>query len=332
MKINLLYIIWLVALLVSAWIVRDFMGQSEHTFFATAETEPLLLNAEYPTLVQNICVEVGKYVKKGDTLAILSSTDFDKTSAERRIQILQYETEKSSKNEILKKDIELFLARQTARTNELKAQIKVLETEEAIQNSLKSAIFEGKNDQKVTVKKEQIAGLTESIRQVEVQTQEQLKQYEAQRQANENITHSKITQLNQDLNFIHNEKGKLIMLAPIEGYIEQILVSKNTVVPQYKEMFKINPKKPNKIIGFIHEMADIPFQLGDTVRLASSARPTISIVGRLIGSNPKLVELPIRLRKFMEVRAWGREVFIELPDSNQFYIGEKIVVTLPTKN
>lgn len=331
MKINFLYILWIIALLISLWIVRDFMGQSEHNFFATAETEPRLLNAEHPTLVQEIRVEVGNLVKKGDTLAILSSTDLDKTNVERLTQIQQYETEKNSKNEILKKDIELFLTRQNARINELKAQIKVLETEEMIQNNLKSAIFETKTEQKISVKKEQIVGLTEAIRQVDNQTQEQLKQFEAQRQANEQITRSKIVQINQDLNFIRTEKGKLIMLAPIDGYIEQILVGKNTVVPQYKEMFKINPKKPNKIIGFIHETANIPFQLGDTVRLVSSTRPTIALSGRLIGSNPKLVELPLRLRKFMEVRAWGREVFIELPDSNQFYIGEKIIVTLPTK-
>lgn len=332
MKINILYIIWIAALLLSAWIVRDFMGQSEQTFFATAETEPRLLNVAYTALIHDIRVEIGKQVKKGDTLAILSNTDFDKISAEKNMQIQQYETEKSSKDEILKKDIELFLARQTARINELKAQIKVFETEEAIQNTLKTAIFESKNDQKISVRKEQIVGLNESIRQVEHQTQEQLKQYEAQRQANENITHSKKIQLKQDLHFIRKEKEKLTMIAPIDGYIEQILVSKNTVVPQHKEIFKINPKKPNKIIGFIHETAHVPFQLGDTVRLASSVRPTVLISGRLIGSNPKLVELPIRLRKFMEVRAWGREVFIELPDTNQFYIGEKIIVTLPTKN
>lgn len=332
MKINFLYIIWIVALLLSAWIVRDFMGQSEHTFFATAETEPHLLNVEYTALIHDIRVQVGDQVKKGDTLAILSNTDFGKINADRNMQIQQYETEKSSKDELLKMDTELFLARQTARINELKAQIKVFETEEAIQNSLKTAIFDNKSDQKITVRKEQIAGLTESIRQVELQTQEQLKQYEAQKKANQNITYSKIAQLNQDLNFIRHEKGKLIMIAPIDGYIEQILVSKNTVVPQHKEVFKINPKKPNKIIGFIHETANVPFQLGDTVRLASLARPTVLIAGRLIGSNPKLVELPIRLRKVMELRAWGREVFIELSDTNQFYIGEKIIVTLPTKN
>jgi hypothetical protein len=48
-----------------------------------------------------------------------------------------------------------------------------------------------------------------------------------------------------------------------------------------------------------------------------------------VGSNPKLTELPLRLRKFIELRTWGREVFIQLPEQNGFYISEKIAIILP---
>jgi hypothetical protein len=44
-----------------------------------------------------------------------------------------------------------------------------------------------------------------------------------------------------------------------------------------------------------------------------------------------MTELPLRLRKFIEMRSWGREVYIGLPPENRFYISEKITINLPTR-
>jgi hypothetical protein len=41
-----------------------------------------------------------------------------------------------------------------------------------------------------------------------------------------------------------------------------------------------------------------------------------------------MVELPIRLRKSAEIKSWGREVYVQLPPNNSFYIGEKIMLRL----
>jgi hypothetical protein len=33
-----------------------------------------------------------------------------------------------------------------------------------------------------------------------------------------------------------------------------------------------------------------------------------------------------RLRRYEEVKTWGREIYIQLPLGNDFYIGEKIMI------
>jgi hypothetical protein len=40
------------------------------------------------------------------------------------------------------------------------------------------------------------------------------------------------------------------------------------------------------------------------------------------------VELPTRLRKNPEIKAWGREIYIDLSVENPFFIGEKIRIEL----
>ena len=327
MKINLLYLLLPTAILGCYWIVNDFQGQSVHTFFGTAETEPQMLNFEHAVLVQDVKVITGDHVKKGDTLATLYRSELDKTTIERLADINQLEVERNAKTETLSKDRDVILARQAARISEIQAQIHILQTEDSLKNSVKKAIYDNiPYDNRLV--REKIAALQTEMIQSEKQTQEQLNQLASQRQANQAIAQAKVSQVQKDLDYVKLEKTKLVLVAPFDGYMEQVFVVKNSLVPAYKDLFKINAQKPNKIIGFIHETADVPFQLGDSVTLASAARPLMQMKGTIIGSNPKLVELPYRLRKFTELRAWGREVFIQMPDTNRFYIGEKIMVTL----
>jgi hypothetical protein len=123
-----------------------------------------------------------------------------------------------------------------------------------------------------------------------------------------------------------------VLLAPSDGYVQQVGATINELVPSFRELFRISPRKPDKVIGFLHESAEVPFQLGDTVLLSSMSRVEISSVAVLNGVSPKLVELPFRLRKFTELRTWGREVYIQLPVDNPFFIGEKILITVRTRN
>ncbi len=327
MKINLLYLLIPAAILSCYWIVYDLQGQSEHTFFGTAESEPQTINFEHDVLVQDVKVVMGNQVKKGDTLAILYRSELDKTIIDRLADINQVEVEKNAKSETLSKERDVITARQAAHLSELKSDIRILQIEDSVKSSVKTTIYNNlPYDNKIV--REKILSLEEEIRQSEKQTIEQLRQLDAQIQAAQMISQAKISQVKQDLNYVQVQKGKLILFAPIDGFVEQVNISRGSIVQSFKDLFKINPKKPNKIIGFMHESADIPFQLGDSVLLGSSTRLNTNTKGIIIGSNPKLVELPYRLRKFTELRAWGREIYIQMPDTNRFYIGEKIMITL----
>ena len=329
MKFNILYIIIPLTIGACIYIVRDLMGQSEKTFFATAESEARTLNFEHSVMLQELRIVAGQAVKKGDTLAILFRSELDRNLTENLTQISQFETEAQAKNTTLDKDKEVLLARQAALESRLQAEIKILRTEDSLQNTLKNAIFP-QTQSRISIRQEQIAALQQQINQEKKQIIEQIQQLEAQKKANSTIAVSKVAQVKNSINFVALDKTKLALIAPIDGYVEQIFVTNNTMIPQYKDIVKINPKKPNRVIGFIHESSVIPFNIGDSVSLSSFTRPELNTRGIISGCSPQLVELPLRLRRFAEMRAWGRAIYIEMPDTNRFYIGEKLTISLKT--
>jgi multidrug resistance efflux pump len=332
MKINLLYLLLPLAAYGCYWIMTDLQGQSGQTFFATAESESRMLTYEHPVLVQSLRAEMGQQVKAGDTLAILFRSELDRSAAQRLADMTQIEAERTAKNTLFDQEKGVLLAKKAAQIADIQAQIKILQTEEAALANVKSSIYSdpaAASSQNLNVKRTQMAALEASIAPLEQQFAEQMRQIESQRAANQSVSAAKTNQLKGELGFIDMDRNKLALIAPMDGFIEQVFISKNALVPSYRDLIKINPRKPNKLIGFIHESANVPFQLGDSVILSSSTRLNIVTTGKIMGSSPKLVELPYRLRKFTEVRAWGREVYIQLPETNAFFIGEKISVTLP---
>jgi multidrug resistance efflux pump len=334
-KINPLYVLWALAAGVGVWISATFMVQSADTFFGSAETEGQVLSLEHPVLVEKVYVQVGNQVKKGDTLAVCLRSDLDKNAVDKSGEIKQFEIEKQTKSAAIQQELGVLRAQKTALISELEAQIKLIKAEENIQSALKEAI-NGNNKtapNSSNLKAEKINALRESIKQTERQIRQQAAQLSQQLNANESIYSAKMAQAEEQMSFIEKDKQQLVLIAPIDGFVENVAAISNEIAPQYKELIKLNPSRPNKIRGFIHESTEIHYQLGDTVDVSSVLRSNIATEGVIIGSSPQLVELPLRLRKFTTRSAWGREIYVKLIGNNDFFISEKVLITLnPLKN
>jgi hypothetical protein len=160
----------------------------------------------------------------------------------------------------------------------------------------------------------------------------QARELNQQKAAEATVFDSKQISAEQEAGFLEQAKDKLVLLSPIDGFVENVFVYENEVAPQYKVLAKVNPKKPSQAKGFLPESASFEYHLGDKVSISSLRRPDKTTTGILIGSTPQLIELPMRLRKLQSVSSWGREIFIKLPDDNDFFIGEKITIRLQRKD
>ncbi len=327
-KINILYVFWIIALILFIWLMLNLKTQVTKTIFGTATTQVYSMNVEYATIVNECKVHQGDRVKKGDTLLVLLRGEMDKSISDVFSMINQLDVDRNAKNQILDKEEAIFNAQQASKISAINAQITILEKEIEIQNNLLYAIGQEKTKPTNNIKQLELAGLKESLEQLRIQSIEQKKSYNTQREGNNKSYEARLATNKNDIDYYQLEKHKMIVVAPCDGIVDNVYVLPKDMAPQYKELIRINSVTPNRVTGFIHESMAIPFQLGDSVLLTSAARQEISCKGMIIGNGNHLVELPLRLRKFVELRAWGREIFVQMNPDNNFYIDEKILIQI----
>lgn len=329
MRFNVLYILFPAAILACLWIARDFQGRQGNTFFGIAETEPRVLNFDHDLSVREVFIKAGDKIKAGDTLAIFHRAELDENEFVRQRDMLANETERAAERAVLVKEREVVQAKLKVELRELALDIKLLRTEDSIMMVYRGNLYGQSTPQENKVVKERIDGLQKQMEDLKHQADEELLVLSAKINATDEIAAVMTNRLKGQLTMIHTERERLVLISPIDGYVEGVYFSVNAMIPAHKDLVKINPDTPNKIIGFIHETNEVPLTIGSNVELASFNRPEIVTSGIIVGVNPKMTELPLRLRKFIDLRSWGREVYISIPDTNSFYISEKVNITLP---
>lgn len=331
MKINILYVFWVFLLIIAVWLMSRFNNTSQTTLFGSAETQGQILNFEYPVLIRKIYVRAGDFVHKGDTLMLLARPELDKEKTLKSNEIQVNVAENQAKSQNVDKEIERLTTEYVTKVNDLKSQIQLLEAEEKTQAAIRLVVENNKNNAGKSLLIEKINTLKNAITLEEQRYKALTRELNQQRTVETSVSTSKKNSIKQEINFLNEAKGKLVMIAPIEGYVETVLAFENEIAPQYKELLKLNSKRPNMVKGFLPEGANVMYQLGDSVGLQSSTRPNMSSKGILVGGTPQIVELPDRLTRFDKFKSWGRELYVKLPTDNDFFIGEKIIITIYKK-
>ena len=329
MRFNVLYILFPAAILACLWIARDFQGRQGSTFFGIAETEPRILNFDHDLSVREVFIKAGDKIKAGDTLAIFHRAELDENEFSQYREMITNETARAAERAILEKEKEVVQARLNVDIRELAIDIKLLQTEDSIMMVYRGNLYGQSTPVQNRVIKERIEGLQKQMEDLKHQAEEELLVLSAKISATDQIAAEKANKLKGQLTMIATERERLVLISPINGYVEDVYFSVNAMIPAHKDLVKINPDTPNKIIGFIHETNEVPLSIGSNVEMTSFNRPGIVSTGLIVGVNPKMTELPLRLRKFIDLRSWGREVYISIPDTNSFFISEKVNITLP---
>lgn len=331
MKINILYIFWVILLFVAIGLVLRFANASNTTLFGSAETQGQIVNCDYPVLVQKIFVHAGDQIRKGDTLMLLERPELDNQVVQKDNEKQVNRAEQVAKAGTVDNELERLKSDHFTKINDLESQIKLLEAEEKAQASVRLLVENGKPTANKSLLVEKINLLKNAVGVENQRYSAQFKELNQQKQAEISVFDSKVNSVDQELTFLESAKGKLVLLAPIDGFVGSVQVFENEIAPQHKELMRINPKQPDIVKGFLPESAEVMYQLGDSVSLVSTTRPNVQAKGRLIGSTPQLVEMPMRLKKLQQYNSWGREIFIKLRNDNTFFIGEKIIITISSK-
>ncbi|MCC6814997.1 MAG: HlyD family efflux transporter periplasmic adaptor subunit [Saprospiraceae bacterium] len=327
MRFNLLYIFLAAAIAFAGYIIRDLNGQGEFTFFGTAESETRVLNLNVDVVIQSINIKSGQFVKAGDTLLIAYQRKDDQDSIDFHESNQISTLELANQYNALIREKKLTQSEASYELAKIESELSALKTEDSLNMSYRKLMS---NDQQTINSNEQnnIEQLNKQLDRLKIFYKRKIDMLNSEAQSIKDYSIKKNQWRLGSYLFNKSFERNLTVIAPIDGFIDQISVQENSSVQAYRDLLRINPKSTSKIIGFIHENSPIVFQIGDSVMIQSTLRFGLKTSAIIASVSPKLVELPLRLRKFVEVRAWGREVYIYMNENPGYYIGEKVSISL----
>ena len=228
---------------------------------------------------------------------------------------------------LLEQEERITTVQYDSKLTELKTELKELEGKQSFQDKLKESLL-GAGHQQAGDLQIQIEGLRKQIEKIELEKSEKLNILGRELSKKFGLNQGLVQQHQSELDYLNEKTGLLFVRASLSGFVEDFKLQAGDFISSKSNLVTITPKKPLKVRGFIPESSELEFEPGSTVRLVSSLRPTVTDSGRIIYCNPRVVELPTRLRKNPEIKAWGREIYIDLSVENPFFIGEKIRIEL----
>ena len=234
-RFNVLFILFPAAVLACLWIGRDFQGQQGNSFFGIAETEPHILNFDHDLAVRKLFIKPGDQVSAGDTLAIFFRADLEENEYIRKREMIATETERQAEKAILKMEKELVQAKLDADLQELMTEWRMVQAEDSILRIYKANLYGQNKSVENKVTKEKIEGLKNQIAERKQEAEEELSILEARIKATEAVADVQTNKLQGQITIMEAERDRLVLLSPINGYVENVYFSLNALIPAHKD-------------------------------------------------------------------------------------------------
>jgi multidrug resistance efflux pump len=322
--VNWFYVSIGLLLLLMLYVNAKYFKGSAAASIGIARTKEYKVNSEKPSTVKVVNVLPGMQVKKGDLLIELTSSalGMDITKIQNHIEVLK--SERAVKSKLI-----------SAQISYIKAQNKILQEE------LDASISEAKAELKMNAVLTKKFGATEAVQESPLLTTiHSLEQQKAnhiqaldikisnatqESSAEQHVLDNQISLLQNEYDLLIQEQKKLIKYATADGVIKNVYVKAGEQVESFSPLLEINPVCPTSVVVFLVGRKAATYPIGMHVMVSSYDQPRKFIEGKVIGLG-SVSELPEILQKSTATKAFGQEVFIELPTDNLLANGEKVLV------
>lgn len=326
MKINSFYILILLLIGGMIYLTKKLYSGSGKSWVAVAEAKDYTISSEKRATVQSIYVVQGQAIKAGDTLIKLASQTMiqDIEKLEHRITALK--SEKAEKQNVALSEIELLKSAISIDINRLEKEISQAENELKLNKSITSDLKLNTNQTQMSPLQEKINSLKEEIGLRNQSLQIKIRDLAVKSNTDQSVLKNQITLVENELSILRKENLGLVKIAGSDGVIESVPVKQGEEVDAYTNLMSILPKSPTSAIGYLTAEKNNP-PIGTKVRLLGYEARWKTEEGKVIGYGA-ITSLPEILQKSTAVKAFGKEIFIELPAQNDFSTGEKLLIQL----
>ncbi len=298
-------------------------------FMGIAESDELEVSYPSPVEIRDILVGSGQEVKEGDLLMVVESPELDLKIETVGFQLAEIKARVNVSGRETIAQIEQIENQIATKTIDINSSIAQLEAQFQLNKDLTKGLKSIQSDQKPTDGqspiKMRMAALKEELELFIKASNDRISQLNGTLTSTQNPYEVQVKNLVDELRSLNESKQKLTNYAPISGVVGSINFEVGETVSPYSPIMAIYSKSPSFVQGFLHESVIKGIAINDKVEIRSQQNGGFE-EGQVIGVGSRIIEFPIRLRKNPEVAIWGREVQISIPDTNDFLLGEKVIV------
>jgi multidrug resistance efflux pump len=326
---NWFYGVIVLLFLAMLYISARFFKGSGNSSIGIAQSKEYKISSEKSALVRRVHVVPGRQVKANDLLVELASSeleiDIDKLT--NRISVLK--SEQLEKSKLVASEIEYAKAQHGITLEEIDTDIGQINSKLELNRSLTREFSSTDDTIVVSLSKNPQQTKLRSLQQ-QKQKHDHALQIKIEDIRQENITEqsllvNQIRLLERELELLVEEKKKLSKFATAAGVVENVYVKDGEQVDAFTPLLSVNPVRPSTVVGYlVGKKVNIP-PIGSPVTISSYVIRSVSVQGKVIGYG-SVSELPEILQKSTAVKAFGREIFIEISAENDFASGEKVLI------
>ncbi len=123
---------------------------------------------------------------------------------------------------------------------------------------------------------------------------------------------------------LKERREKLVLTAPCDGYISDILSRVGEAVMQGVEILSIAEEKPRAIIAYAGEAVVGQLAIGKQVEVVKGSKPPQIGPSEVTYIGPAVEQMPQRLWRNPNFPQWGRPMLIEIPSGMKLIPGEMV--------
>jgi multidrug resistance efflux pump len=333
-----------ISITIVAMAVITLAMRNESTSFAgIADAKEIVINVQSAVEIKKIRVGPGQVVNEGDTLVEINNVSENNRDLDIKISSIRHEidelnTRKNAHVNLSRSEVRQLKSQQEERKNQITAQIQQLESEYEINRNLMSDLKSIKKEtaavnensipnNPITLK---IDNLKKELKRIQDSSQITLDRLHNEQSVSGDPFNDQVRQLEDELKMLESQKLDMFILARISGMIGTVDFKEGEKVSPFTPILTLHAISPSFIRGYIHENSYSKVEIGKKVLISSMDVKKLKIFGEVIGVGSRIVEYPMRLRKYPDLQLWGREVTIKIPDGNKLLLGEKVSISIPS--
>ncbi|MGB3799853.1 MAG: hypothetical protein WA952_08540 [Lewinella sp.] len=324
-KFNLFYLAVLVAGAGLFLLLSDPPGDglSLYGFAESIETE---VNYNYPVEVTEILVRAGEPVDSGQALLRLVRRNPKVGLADQPYRIDELRAEEAAWRDQREQSLRRLETEEAAELATLDEQVAELESEinyrRTAAGQLSSVtITEGDHQPLLT----QLENLRNERERVETGYDQRETSIRSELRFGQTPYRERIRRIEAEAEFERtNLEQEIILTAPARGFIGGINCREGEFKSAYATLVTFYEPHSELVKGYLHEDQAVTVTNGDRFLAVSLQDESLSYEGEVIGLGSRIVEIPERLRRFPEIKSYGREVTVAIPLDNRFLQKEKV--------